>query len=78
LIGSDLYTLKVLGFSLTADGLNPLSSFWTTEVADNHAFLLANVEKTTVPEPGSLALLGLVSLVAMRRGKHLLPPTENR
>jgi hypothetical protein len=72
LIGADSYTLKVLGFSLTADGLNPFTSFWTTEVADNHAFLLANVERTTVPEPGSLALLGLglVGLVTMRRGKQ--------
>jgi hypothetical protein len=72
LIGSDLYTLKVLGFSLTADGLNPFTSFFTTEQADNHAFLLANVERSTVPEPGSLALLGLglVGLVTMRRGKQ--------
>ena len=72
LIGADLYTLKVLGFSLDQNGSNPFTSFFTTEQADNHAFLLANVERTTVPEPGSLALLGLglVGLVAMRRGKQ--------
>ena len=72
LIGADLYTLKVLGFSLTADGLNPFTSFWTTEAADNQAYLLANVERTSVPEPGSLALLGLglIGLVTLRRGKQ--------
>ena len=72
LIGADLYTLKVLGFSLDQNGSNPFTSFFTTEQADNHAFLLANVERATVPEPGSLALLGLglIGLVAMRRGKQ--------
>lgn len=72
LIGADLYTLKVLGFSLDPNGLNPFTSFWTTEQANNSAYLLANVERTSVPEPGSLALLGLglIGLVATRRGKQ--------
>ena len=74
LIGTDLYTLKVLGFSLTADGLLPFTSFLTTEASDNSAFLLANVELTNaIPEPGTLALLGLglISLVTTRRMKQL-------
>ena len=72
LVGADLYTLRVLGFSLTPDGLLPFTNFWTTENSNNNAFLLANVSLTTVPEPGSLALLGLglIGLVTMRRAKQ--------
>lgn len=75
LVGPDVYTLNVMGFSLTRDGLNPFTEFWTAENNHNHAYLLANValrsEVENVPEPGSIALIGmaLAGLVAVRRMK---------
>jgi hypothetical protein len=61
-IDGDIYTLNILGFSTTPDGENPFTNFWTAENAANPAFLVANVtlrSDLTVPEPGTLALLGL-------------------
>ena len=61
-VGNDIYTLNILGFSSTSDGLNPFTNFWTAENLVNDAFLVANVtlrSDLTVPEPGTLALLGL-------------------
>lgn len=77
-VGTDIYTLNVIGFSLTPDGSNPFSSFWTAERADNVAYLLANVALTSdvqVPEPGSIALVGLAltGLAAVRRAKPAKP-----
>ncbi len=62
-VGTDTYTLNVVGFSLTPNGLNPFTSFWTAEQNNNVAYLLANVALTSdvqnAPEPGSMALVGL-------------------
>jgi hypothetical protein len=75
LVGSEVYTLNINGFSLTADGANPFTSFWTAESARNDAFLLASValrsEVEQVPEPGSIALAGLAlaGLAVSRRSK---------
>ena len=64
LIGSDLYTLNLKGFINV--GGNPLTDpvlpdFWTKENGQNPAWLVGSVERDTrvVPEPASLALLGM-------------------
>lgn len=65
------YSLELLGFSETADGLSPVSSFITEERKASSAFLVARVVKdsageVSVPEPTStLALLSL-GLLASR------------
>jgi len=75
-VGTDIYTLNVIGFSLDPGGADPFTSFWTAENADNHAYLLANValrrDVEPVPEPGTLALagLGLMGLVTGRRARR--------
>lgn len=75
LVGSEVYTLNINGFSLTADGANPFTSFWTAESERNNAYLLASValrsEVEQVPEPGSIALAGLAlaGLAVSRRSK---------
>jgi hypothetical protein len=62
-IDGDVYTLNISGFSSTPDGLNPFFEFWTAENQQNPAFLVANVtlrnQLTEIPEPGTLALLGI-------------------
>jgi hypothetical protein len=71
-VGTDIYTVNVIGFSLDPSGADPFTSFWTAESADNHAFLLANValrrDVEPIPEPGTLALLGL-GLMGLVKGR---------
>lgn len=77
-VGLDTYTLNVIGFSLTPDGLNPFNSFWTAEQKDNVAYLVGNVALKSdvlppdeIPEPATLPLLALAlaGLYATRRAK---------
>lgn len=61
-LNGDIYTLNILGFSASPDGLNPFTEFWTVERDNNNAFLVGNVtlrSDVAVPEPGTLALMGL-------------------
>ena len=52
-----LYTLTLTGF-VDAGG-NTVTEFWTVENANNIAQLVGQVERVTVPEPASMALLGM-------------------
>ena len=48
------YTLELLGFSRTLDGLSPVSSFITEESRASSAFLVARVIKDPATEPESV------------------------
>ena len=75
LVGTDLYTLNVKGFSLDINGTNPFTSFWTAENQSNNAYLIANVallrDVNPAPEPGTPLLLGagLIALASAWRAK---------
>ena len=64
------YSLELLGFSSTTDGLSPVSSFITEEHKASSAFLVARFVKddsdVSVPEPTSAAALLLIGLVSTR------------
>lgn len=65
------YTLSITGFS-TDGGLTIVDSFLTTEAANNNAQLFGAITAVVnVPEPASLALIGvgLLGFAAMRRRK---------
>jgi len=68
LVGSDLYTINILGFQ---QGVGPLvTDFLTMEDAVNTANLVGQVSlRSSIPEPGSIALVGLAlfGLAASRR-----------
>jgi hypothetical protein len=60
LVGSDAYTIDVLGFKLGSDPVK--NEFLTLEQNINRADLLAQVKlrsEVNVPEPGTLGLIGL-------------------
>jgi MYXO-CTERM domain-containing protein len=72
-VDSDIYTLNVKGFSLTQDGLNPFTEFWTAESEDNQAYLIGNValrSSVELPEPDTLALVALALLGAGLAGRR--------
>lgn len=71
------YSLELLGFSSTVDGLSPVSSFITEEHKASSAFLVARVVKdsnndVSVPEPTSAVAVILIGLATtgMRRSKN--------
>ncbi|MGD1900796.1 MAG: choice-of-anchor K domain-containing protein [Geitlerinemataceae cyanobacterium] len=76
------YTLELLGFSATADGLSPVSSFITQENQASSAFLVARFaasepidagdDPASTPEPASvLALLALSAAATKRRRRTI-------
>lgn len=71
------YSLELLGFSRTVDGLSPVSSFITEERKASSAFLVARVVKdsnndVSVPEPTSALAILLIGLATtrLRRSKN--------
>lgn len=65
------YSLELSGFSETADGLSPVSSFITEERKASSAFLVARIVKdsagdVSVPEPTSTLALLSVGILASR------------
>jgi hypothetical protein len=71
------YSLELLGFSGTVDGLSPVSSFITEERKASSAFLVARVVKdsnndVSVPEPTSALAILLIGLATtrLRRSKN--------
>jgi hypothetical protein len=65
------YSLELLGFSSTVDGLSPVSSFITEERKASSAFLVARVVKdsnsnVSVPEPTSALAILLIGLATTR------------
>lgn len=72
LIGSDLYTVTLQGFSQDG-GKTITSSLWTMENSNNIATLYGYVGLTNgnkVPEPGTLALLGLAGLAGLAAARR--------
>ena len=79
-IGGEEFTLQLVGFSSTADGLNPISSLVTEEEKASTAFLVARITTPTttppqppvgVPEPGALIGFSMLGLYFFnRRGKY--------
>lgn len=72
MIGSDQYTINIVGFQLAAGG-TPVTEFLTIESLNNTAGLFAEVlvDTRSIPEPGMLALVGvgLLGAAAARRRK---------
>jgi len=85
MVGSDLYTIDVLGFKL---GSNPaVNEFLTRENAINDATLQAQVKlrsEVNVPEPATLGLIGLSLMLVggnglrQRKRRAELLPSESR
>ena len=77
-VDGEEYTLNVFGFSLSPDGSNPFTEWWTAETLLNSAYLVANITlkdqvgpPSEIPEPSTFALAGLavLGLAAARRRK---------
>lgn len=61
-VGSQHFTLGVMGFSLDPSGTSPFTNLWTAENQSTSAYLLASVELEedgALPEPTTLPMLGL-------------------
>lgn len=70
LVDGTLYTLDIRGFELLNPPNTKVFSFWTTERADNQAYVLARVASRAqvAPEPATLALFGVgLAAAAVRR-----------